>query len=100
MQITKAIDALEVTTFKGRVRKYQINNAEKDSLFKEANELAGFERQPKRFCSDYVGTFKIRIRYNSQVLKEVSFTSICDWRGLNTNTTQIDLLLNKIFEVH
>jgi hypothetical protein len=96
--LDQIIDTLEVTTLKKGVRKYQIGKVEKDSLFIQANELIEFTGQPNRFCTDYVGKLKLRIRYNSQTLKEISFTSICDWRELNDNTNRIDLLLMKMSE--
>ena len=96
IQLAQLINTLEVGTFKERVQKYQINKVEKDSLFTQANDLIGFGGQPKRFCTDYVGKLRIRIRYNSQLLKEVTFSSICDWRNLNANTNRIDQLLKKV----
>ena len=96
IQLTPFMDTLEVTTFKKGVQKYQINKTEKESLFAQANELIDFKEQPKCFCTDYVGKLKVQIRYNSQLLKEVSFSSICDWQELNDNTNGIDQLLKKV----
>jgi len=97
IQLVKSVNTLEIKTLKEGLREYQINESERDSLFKEANELVDSKTQPKRFCTDYVGELKIWIRYNSQVEKQVTFNSICDWRELNANTTTIDMLLKKIF---
>ena len=96
IQLTDIIDTLEVATFEKGMQKYLVDKLEKDSLFTQVNELIDFKGQPKRFCTDYVGKLKIRIRYNDQLLKEVSFTSICDWRELNANTNSIDQLLKKM----
>ena len=96
VQLTQTTDTLEVATFKEKVQKYQINKTEKDSLFAHANELIDFKKKPKQFCTDYVGKLKVRVRYNPQLLKEVSFSSICNWRELDANTNRIDQLLKKI----
>jgi hypothetical protein len=98
IQLTQTTDTLEVLTFKGEVQKYQINKTEKDSIFTQANELTDFKGQPKRFCTDYVGKLKVRVRYNAQLMKEVSFTSICDWRELNDNANRIEQLLKKVID--
>jgi hypothetical protein len=96
IQLAQTADTLEVVTVKGGAQKCHINKTEKDSIFAQANELIDFKGQPKRFCTDYFGKLKVQIRYNSQLMKEVSFTSICDWRKLNVNTNQIDQLLKKV----
>ena len=96
VQVTQETDTLEVSTFSQKVQKYQIGKTEKDSLFAYANALVDFKKQPPQFCTDYVGKLKVRVRYNSQLLKEVRFSSICDWRELDANTNKIDQLLKKI----
>jgi hypothetical protein len=96
IELLKSRDTLYLTTSEGRLRKYPVNKTEKDYLFTQANNLFDFSGQPKAFCTDYISTLEIRIRYNSQLVKEISFTSICDWRELNINTVQIDQLLKKV----
>lgn len=98
VQVAKPGDIVEFTTPGKEMLRYPINKAELDSLFKQANELLNFKKQPERICTDYVGSLHIWIRYNSQVVKKVSFTSICDWRKLNAHTTRIDQLFKKIVE--
>lgn len=93
IQVTKTIDALEIATVKNGVQKYSIQNSEKDSLFSWSNKLIDFKGQPKCFCTDYVGKFKVRIRYNPQLLKEVSFSSLCNWQEIDPNTIKIHKLL-------
>ena len=93
IQVTRTIDTLEIVTFKNGVRKYSIEKAEKDSLFSWSNDLIDFRGQPNRFCTDYVGKLKVRIRYNSQVLKEVSFSSLCKWQEIDSNAIKIHQLL-------
>jgi hypothetical protein len=89
-------DSLEVT-IKNATRKYYISNAERDTLFMQANKLIDSKENTIPFCTDYAGRLKLQIRYNQQVMKEVSFISICDWRELDSNTRKIDQLLTKIF---
>lgn len=96
IQISQGNDTLEVITFNMEVQKYPIGKEEENSLFILANELMGFNGQPEKFCTDYVGKLKVRIGYNQQLSKEVSFSSICDWRKLNANTNRIDQFLMKI----
>jgi hypothetical protein len=96
IQVAKSIDTLEVTTFKEGVQRFPISHPEMDSLFSWSNELIDFHGQPKQFCTDYVGKLKVRIRYNSQLLKEVSFSSICDWKEISAKTSQLDQLLRKV----
>jgi hypothetical protein len=96
IQLAQTTDTLELTTFKEGVQKYSLNKDEKDNLFARANGLIDFKGQPKVFCTDYVSKLKVRIRYNSQLLKEVSFTSLCNWRELDSNAKRIDQLLEKV----
>jgi hypothetical protein len=96
VQVVQTTDTLEVSTFKQGGLKYPIKRSEMDSLFSWSNKLINFYGQPNSFCTDYVGKLKVRIRYNPQLLKEVSFSSICDWREINANANKIDELLKKV----
>lgn len=95
IKLTHTLDTIEVVT-KGEAQTYQINQAEKDSLFVEASGLIDFQGPLELFCTDYVGTIKVKIVYSEQLSKEVSFSSICNWRQLSANTQIIDKLLNQI----
>jgi len=96
VQAVQTTDTLEIAMFKERGQRYPISHSEMDSLFSWSNELINYHGQPNRFCTDYVGKLKVRIRYNSQLLKEVSFSSICNWREINASTNKIDRLLKKV----
>src|SRR4030095_3277385 len=95
IQVAQMIDSLEIATFNEGVQKFSIEHVKKDSLFSWSNKLIDFVGQPRRFCTDYVGKLKVRIRYNPQMLKEVSFSSICNWQELDSNTIKIDQLLKQ-----
>jgi hypothetical protein len=96
IQVVQSTDTLEVSTSKVGQLNYLIKRSEKDSLFSWSNELINFYGQPNSFCTDYVGKLKVRIRYNPQLFKEVSYSSICDWREINVNSNKIDGLLKKV----
>jgi hypothetical protein len=96
IQAVEATDTLEIATFKEGFQRYPIRHPEIDSLFSWSNALLDFQGQPKIFCTDYVGKLLVRIRYNSQLLKEVNFSSICNWRELDNNTRRIDHLLKEV----
>lgn len=98
IQVAQPIDTIVVTTFKGGMEKYPIRHSEKDSLIAWSHQLIDVQGQPRKFCTDYVGKFKVRIRYSSQLQKEVSFTSICDWRQIDSNANKIDQLLSQVIK--
>ena len=92
---SKSIDTLELETFKEGVQKFPISQPDMDSLVSWSNELIGFQGQPDHFCTDYICKMKVRIRYNSQLFKEVEFSSVCNWREISIEINQIGQLLKK-----
>ena len=94
-------DSLIINSFpisvdtKDSILSFKITSSEKDSLFKWTESLIDNKIKPKHFCTDYYGTLYIKVTYNDQMTKTANYTSICEWKDLDSNCSKIYLLINK-----
>ena len=99
VQLTRDVNSFTVAHFVKGEQQYAIGNEEADSLFSWANQLVLFQEPLSEFCTDYKESMRVRIRYNTQLYKEASFRSVCDWRGIAPPARQMDALLKKLMKV-
>lgn len=99
VQLTRGANSFTVAHFVKGEQQYAIGNEEADSLLSWANQLVLFQEPLSEYCTDYKESMRVRIRYNTQLYKEASFRSVCDWRGIAPPARQMDGLLKKLMKV-
>lgn len=97
LQFDAFADTAQLITYKGGAQKFLVQSEVRDSLYLFSNYLLSYGGQPEYTCTDYVSRLKIHFQINDQVYKEVVFSSICNWRKIDTNTIRISNLINRVF---
>jgi len=72
-----------------------INDSEKDSLYKWTKSIIEKPPYTENICSDFVGNIKITIIRDERVKQICVINSVCDWSLLSNETKKIKLLLDR-----
>lgn len=98
IKVFKAIEYIEFIAKGDSTLNYKISKDDSELLASAIDKLVNVKAHAEVFCSDYFGNLTVKIRYDSQLAKEIKFSSICDWRKINMSTSQTDFILGGIIK--
>jgi hypothetical protein len=77
-------------------QKAKLKKWEKDSMYYWVKSMIAKPIRPGLFCTDYVGYVKFMVVSN-QVEQSCSYSSVCEWQLLSSNTEKINVLIKSKF---
>ena len=96
LQIDAFSDTVKLMMYKKEVLNFIAIRELRDSMYLFSDALMEFKGQPKHTCTDYVSRLNVRLRMNDQVYKEVKFSSLCNWREIDTSAVRLSSLITRI----
>lgn len=74
-----------------------VEPTEEDSIYTWTTRLTYPPVMPTKFCTDYVGSLKVKIQFGERVFQTSEFYSICDWELLSPETQKLHALFKEKF---
>ena len=85
--------------FNIRTENIKIKKEEMNHIYTWSKKLITDFALPEKFCTDYVGHLRLTIQYTDQIKQSCEYSSICEWRVLNSETKKLNELLEQKFKM-
>jgi hypothetical protein len=80
-----------------KTKKESVNQMKKDSIYFWTTKINWPPVMPVKFCTDYVGSLKVKIQFGDRVFQTSEFYSICEWETMSTETGKLHRLFSEKF---